>query len=183
MSHYLYRVTLENGEVWAVDTTGAQIGYADPLCPWHDFEQKRSSKIIKECELGYVRNQVCQSYGSHSIRQMVALDIEREELAKAIEDMIPVWARDCGGNLHAILRGSDSAFEEAKNRFLDKLEDHVKAAMAKLYTPERTARRNKRVESQVSQVMADPNHHKHVERFARLAASVIDPIARGGGRD
>ena len=33
LPHNLYRVTLKNGEIWAVDTTGAQYGYAEPLCP------------------------------------------------------------------------------------------------------------------------------------------------------
>jgi len=27
--HNLYRITLKNEEIWAVDTTGAQYGYAD----------------------------------------------------------------------------------------------------------------------------------------------------------
>ena len=33
-----------------MDTTGAQYEYADPLCPWRDFEQRQSGKINRECE-------------------------------------------------------------------------------------------------------------------------------------
>ena len=70
--HNLYRVTLKNGETWAVDTTGAQYGYADPLCPWRDFEQHRSGKINSEYEFGYIRHQVYQSYGMFPARHVVA---------------------------------------------------------------------------------------------------------------
>lgn len=34
--HNLYSVTLKNREIWAVDTTGARYGYADPLRPRRD---------------------------------------------------------------------------------------------------------------------------------------------------
>jgi len=70
--HNLYRVTLRNGEIWAIDTTGAQCGYADPLCPWRDFEKHRSSKINRECEFGYIRHHVYQSYGMFPARHVVA---------------------------------------------------------------------------------------------------------------
>lgn len=154
VSHNLYRVTLRNGEIWAIDTTGAQCGYADPLCPWHDFEQHRSSKINREYEFGYIRHQVYQSYGMFPARHMIAQKVEKQELARALEEKIPAWAQEYGGKLNAILRGSDAAFKQAKNRFLDQVEDHLKASMTKLYTPEQIMRRNGEVKCQLSQNMA-----------------------------
>jgi hypothetical protein len=171
--HNLYRVTLKNGEVWAIDTTGAQYGYADPLCPWRDFEQHRSSKINRECEFGYIRHQVFQKFGMFPARQMVAQKVEKQDLVKALEEKIPAWAQEYGGKLNAILRGSDAAFKQAKNRFLDQLEDHIKASMTKLYTPEQITRRNKVVECQLSQNVADPNRQKELEGFMRFIASAI----------
>jgi hypothetical protein len=171
--HNLYRVTLRNGEIWAIDTTGAQCGYADPLCPWHDFEQRRSSKINRECEFGYIRHQVYQSYAMFPVRQMVIQKVEKQELAMALEEKIPAWAQEYGGKLNAILRGSDAAFKQAKNRFLDQVEDHLKASMTKLYTPEQIMRRNKEVECQLSQNMAYPNKQKELEGLMRFTASVM----------
>jgi hypothetical protein len=72
-----------------VDTTGAQYGYVDPLCPWRDFEQYRSCKLNRECEFGYIRHQVYQSYGMFPVRYIVAQRIEKEELTKALEEKIP----------------------------------------------------------------------------------------------
>jgi hypothetical protein len=84
--------SLKNGEIWAIDTTGAQCGYADPLCPWRDFEQHRSSKINREYEFGYIRHQVFQSHGMFPVRHIVAQKVEKEDLAKALEEQFVVVA-------------------------------------------------------------------------------------------
>ncbi|KAL1966245.1 hypothetical protein VTN77DRAFT_4598 [Rasamsonia byssochlamydoides] len=171
--HNLYRVTLKNGEIWAVDTTGAQYGYANPLCPWRDFEQYRLGKINRVCEFGYIRHQVYQSYGMFPERHMVAQEIEKQELTRALEEKIPALAREHGGKLNAILKGSDTAFKQAKDRFLDQLEDYLRASMTKLYAPEQMMRRNKEVECQLSQNMADPDRQKRLDGMMRFIASAV----------
>ena len=171
--HNLYRVTLKSGEVWAIDTTGAQYGYPNPCDPWPDFEQRRSCKVIRECDFGYIRRQVWQDYGMFPMKYMVTQKIEKLELAEALEEKIPTLAQGHGGKLNAILRGSDAAFKEAKDRFLDQLDDHLKASMAKLYDPDQTARRNKEVERQLPQNMADPDKKKSLNDFLRFVASAI----------
>ena len=107
------------------------------------------------------------------VRDIVAQKVEKEDLAKALEEKIPAWAQEYGGKLNAILRGSDAAFKQTKNRFLDQLEDRLKASMTKLYTPEQITRRNKVVECQLSQSMADPKKQKEFEGFIRFMASAI----------
>jgi hypothetical protein len=175
--HNLYRATLKNGEIWAVDATGAQFGYADPLCPWRDFEQHRTGKINRECEFGYIRHQVYQSYGMFPVRLLVAQKIEKQELTKALEENIPVLARDHGGKLNTILRGSDATFKQAKDRFLDQLEDHIRASMTNLYAPEQITRRNKEIECQLSQNMADPDRQKALDGLTRFMASAVGTAA------
>lgn len=90
--HNLCKATLKNGDIWAVDTIGAQYGYPDPLCPWRDFEQRRSGKSNRECEFGNVHHQVYQSYEMFPARHMVAQKIEKQELTKALEEKIPALA-------------------------------------------------------------------------------------------
>jgi hypothetical protein len=53
------------------------------------------------------------------LRQALAQKIEKEELTKALEEKIPLLAKEHGGKLNTILRGSDAAFKQAKDRFLD----------------------------------------------------------------
>src|SRR2546423_151390 len=110
-------------------------------------------------------------------RDMVAQKLEKQDLAKAFEEKIPAWAQEYGGKLNVILRGSDAAFKQAKNRFLDQLEDHLKTSMIKLYTPEQITRRNEVVECQPSQNMADLNGQKELEGFIRFMASAIGTSA------
>lgn len=175
--HNVYRATLKNGEIWAVDTTGAQYGYPDPLCPWRDFEQDRSCKLNRECELGYIRHQVYQSYGMFPVRHIVAQRIEKEELTKALDEKIPVLAQEHGGKLNAILKGSNAAFKQAKDKFLDELEDYLRTLMVKLYTPEQITRRNKEIECQLSENMADPERQKQLDGMIRFTASAIGTAA------
>ena len=81
------------------------------MCPWNDFEQHKSSKINGECEFSHIRHRVFQSHGAQKM--------EKQDLAKALEEKVPVWASEYGGKLNAILRGSNTAFKQAKNRRLD----------------------------------------------------------------
>jgi glutathionylspermidine synthase len=79
--------------------------------------------------------------------------------------------------LNAILRGSDAAFKQAKDRFLDQLEDHLREAVIKLYALEQITRRNKEIECQLSQNMADPEGQKSLEGMIRFMASAIGTAA------
>jgi hypothetical protein len=106
-------------------------------------------------------------------RYKVAQKMEKQDLAKALEKKIPTWPQEYGGKLNAILRGSDAAFRQAKTWFLDQLEDHLKTSIIKLYTPEQITRRNKVVECQLSQNMADLNRQKVLEGFIRFMASAM----------
>jgi hypothetical protein len=102
---------------------------------------------------------------------MVAQKVEKQDLANALDEKIPAWAQEYGGKLNAILRGSDAAFKQAKTGFLERLEDHLKASMTELYTPEQITRRNKVVDCQLSQNMADPKRQKELEGLIRFTAS------------
>jgi glutathionylspermidine synthase len=78
--------------------------------------------------------------------------------------------------LNAILRGSDAAFKQAKDRFLDQLEEHLRASMTKLYALEQITRRNKEVECQLSQNMADPDRQKGLDGLMRFMASAVGTV-------
>lgn len=169
--HNLYRVTLKNGEIWAVDPTGAQYGNADSPCPWHDYAQRWAIEINRECEFGYIRNQAYTSYGMFPQRHMIAQTMEKQELTKLLEEKIPLLAREHGGKLNAMLAGSDAIFRQAKERFLDMLGNHLKVSLDKLYSPDRIARRNKEIERQLSKNMADPERQKSLADFNKFVAS------------
>jgi len=106
-------------------------------------------------------------------RHMVAQTIKKQELTKALEEKIPDLAREHRGRFNAILRGSDAAFKRGKDQSLDQLEDHLRASMTKLYTPEQIMRRDKEVECQLSQNMADPDRKKGLDGLMKFMASAV----------
>lgn len=40
--HMVWRVTLQSGDVYAIDLTGSQYGWPDPVCPWQECLDQRS---------------------------------------------------------------------------------------------------------------------------------------------
>lgn len=107
------------------------------------------------------------------VRHMVVQTIEKQELTKSLEEKIPELAREHGGKLNTILRGSDAAFKKARDKFLNQLEDHLRASMSKLYAPEQIMRRDKEVECQLSQNMADPERQKSLDGLIKFMASAV----------
>ena len=152
-----------------MDTTGAQHGYPGPLCPWPGIEQRRSYKVEKDSVFGTVQYEAFNALMILPRRHIVAQMTERQELCDAIEKRIPALAQACGGKLSTILRGSDATFKEAKDKFLDQLDDHLAASVIKLYTPGQIARRNKRVDSQFSKNKGTSN--KRTDAILRFIAS------------
>jgi hypothetical protein len=136
LSHNLYRVTLKNGEKWAIDVTGAQFGYPEPLCPWQDYIMTRVKKIKKEQAFGAVRRDFSTN-GAMQVRP------EKLELAKMLEDKITEWAGEYGpgGLFNAILNGSDAAFKAARDKFLNVFNKHVNSSMIEVFSPKNVARR------------------------------------------
>ena len=152
-----------------MDTTGAQHGYPGPLCPWPGIEQRRSYKVEKESAFGTVQYEAFSALMILPRRDIVAQMIERQELCEAIEEKIPELAQACGGKLNTILKGSDATFKEAKDKFLDQLDDHLAASMIKLYTPDEIAWRNRRVDSQFFRNQGTSN--KRTDAILRFIAS------------
>ena len=85
-------------------------------------------------------------------------------------------ARAYRGKLNAILRGSDAAFKQAKDNFVDWLEDYLKASMIKLYAPEQIIKRNMEVECQLSQNVAHLDRQKGLDGLRKFIASVIGTV-------
>ncbi|MCJ1464852.1 hypothetical protein MMC07_003467 [Pseudocyphellaria aurata] len=54
ISHELFRVTNRNGEMFALDVTGAQYGYYEPVVPWVIYQRERIASINKIVAFGDV---------------------------------------------------------------------------------------------------------------------------------
>jgi hypothetical protein len=151
--HNLYKVTLKNGDVWAVDPSGAQFGYTNPLSAWHNYQRHRLSKVNTVVEFGHISRylfnttaNLYESPGECESTDWVAQRVEKRTLAKMIDEIIS--AQD----LSNMLTGSDGVFESAKGRFLERLEGHVKSAMERLYSREVLQRLRQEVDGEMDLV-------------------------------
>lgn len=173
MYHNVYRVVLKQGEVWAIDPTGAQFGYYEPLCSWRNFHQ-RISKVDRVNELGYIRHKVFYNHMKYPIRSMVSQQAEKEELVKTLEDWLPVWVTLHSGKFNTILQGPEATFESTKHGFLEQLSAHVKKSLARMYIPAEIAKRTKEVEARLAQNQADPTSLSEFLESLKFLASAMD---------
>lgn len=148
--HILYHVMLHgSGESWAIDPTSAQYGYRDPLCPWDEVEsvEGRDWKDGRMAEFGSVREKIWlkifpQIPGNPS-RMHAAFKMEKALLCHQIEDNVDKFLGEFGGHVGEILKGSDSAFAERKDKFLVRFDDAVEKAMVWLYSGAEIQRRER----------------------------------------
>lgn len=155
MYHNLYKVTLKNGDVWAVDPTAAQFGYPSPLWPFHDLVKNRSTEVNEGEGLGHIRFITYKGRGHDPHRYFIAKKLAQEELAALIDAKIPQLAQGLGGKLGNILKGSDAAFEKAKEVLLTQLGDWIKASLLHLYLPTQILKRAQMIEAKISKDKED----------------------------
>ena len=95
-----------------------------------------------------------------SVRQIMTQKIEKQKLVIALEEKISALTRKHEGKLNVILRDSNSAFKQVKDRFLNQLKNHLRAFMIKLYASKQITRRNKKIKYQLSQNMTNSDRQK-----------------------
>jgi hypothetical protein len=174
-NHALCRVTLKNGEAWAIDTTGAQYGYPETLCPWPEYKQQRTETVGRAREFGSIHAH------HHSITsKKIPGVIEMLDLSRMLTELIPLWTRLHGGTLNAILRGSDAVFKGASDKFLDLFDKHLKVCMIRLYSPENVSRRAKEDESGLQTLLADMARVKAGDHSKEAFSRVLEPMRKMG---
>ncbi|KAE8369786.1 hypothetical protein BDV27DRAFT_152668 [Aspergillus caelatus] len=149
-NHHVYRATLNNGEIWVIDPSGAQYGFSECLYTWSEFKKHRLGRIHREANLGYHREEIPRSCLQLNDRCMVIWWMELFDFRSAVEEKIPTLSNAYGGNLKLILQGSDAAFQKAKNELLDKLGICVTLCLDEVFAPERIAQRSLLVDGRLA---------------------------------
>ena len=164
MYHNMYRMVLRQGEVWAIDPTGAQFGYYEPLCSWKSFQQ-RISKVNRVTELGYIRHKVFYNFAKYPVEIMVSRQAEQKDLVEKLEEWFLARVTLDSGRLNVVLQEPEATFELAKHEFLEQLDSHVKRSLVGMCTPVEIAKRKERVDAQLARNLADPSSRKEFQGF------------------
>jgi hypothetical protein len=173
MYHNVYRVVLRQGEVWAIDPTGAQFGYYEPLCSWRSFQQW-ISKVNRVVELGYIRHKVFHNFANYPVEIMVSRQAEQKDLVEIFEEWF--LARH-SGRLNVVLQESEVTFELTKHEFLEQLDSHVKGSLVGMCTPVEIAKRKEKVDAQLARNLANPASRKEFQGFFNFFMTALGNLS------
>lgn len=104
-NHCIIRATLNDGQVFAIDLTGAQYGWDETIVPWKDYTQ-RIEKTKNTYPVEIMRDKgVCDDhdffaeYQPRAIYFMHSVDEAEREVVEAIEVCLKRWLRECNMNV------------------------------------------------------------------------------------
>ena len=122
--HAIIRITLRNGEMFALDLSGAQYGYSDPLSPWERYMGDRVRDIEDMKPLGCYRKRSkhlwepqCESEGVKTFN---------EEVADVINAAIDEW-EETRGRLGKMLRLEQDNFIRQRDDLFYIIEQSIEA--------------------------------------------------------
>lgn len=176
MCHNVYRVVLRQGEVWAIDPTGAQFGYYEPLCSWETFQQ-RFSKVNRVSELGYIRHKVFYNFAKHPVEFMVSRQAAQEDMVKSLEGWFLARKDLHGGRFNIVLQEPEAIFKSTKHEFLKQLDSHLKVSLTKIYTPTEIAKRKEKVDARLAQNLADPSRQKEFQEYLKYVVTAMGNLS------
>ncbi|KAF6807997.1 set domain-containing protein 5 [Colletotrichum sojae] len=104
-SHQIYKIAMENGELWAMNVTAAQHGYSDAslLLPWSAYVKERSGSVDGEWRLGTHRNKP-EDVWKNSHRNPPPVLAQAQALARELDSQFPILAAANGGSFPALLK-------------------------------------------------------------------------------
>ena len=105
--HSIIKITLQNGEKYALDISGAQYGYLEPLSSWKCYTDTRVQDIEEIKPLGYHRKRSKFLWkpepGCNGVKTC------EEEIAEVINGAIEKW-QEANGKLRDMLRLHEDMF-------------------------------------------------------------------------
>ena len=90
--HTLVRVTLKNGESYAVDMAGAQYGWHEPVTPWQLYENSRVRKMYQVVSFGGTRVYCKERADSMGGEQKRAHAI-KDNFGEKVDEALAWWQR------------------------------------------------------------------------------------------
>ena len=122
--HSIIKITLKNGEKYALDLSGAQFGHSDPLLPWERYVKTRAEYIEETKPLGSYRKRTKFLWKPKSGGEgIVNCD---EEIARIVNAAIDEWQKT-NGTLRDLLRLQEKQFMAKREAFFGFIEASIEA--------------------------------------------------------
>ena len=122
MSHLILRVSLKGGKDYAVDLSGAQFGFHEPILPWTEYETQRIQKIQVVQPPGKQKSVIDNWRGFDDAGTMAALR-NGKAIGDEMDEILDGWLRSEDAKLSAIMTLVTQAYETKSSQILQALED------------------------------------------------------------
>lgn len=125
--HSMLKVTLRNGEQYALDITGEQYGHHDPIIPWDRYSQTRLEHIEGIRHFGFHR--LSRKYLQKPKWNRVGIKSLNEEVAEVINATTKTWQTQ-NISLRDMLNLPQDAFVRRRAELFSFLDLHLEAKKA-----------------------------------------------------
>lgn len=138
--HSIVKVTLKNGETYAIDITGPQYGHYDPVVPWDIYAESRVKEVVMACPLGDVEES--QKVAGSKAGGVGPHKTYEEQFAEVFVAAAKSW-QVRNGSLDGIMKMREETFKKKQADLVDFIDGEVarnKKATGVEAIPQPTAR-------------------------------------------
>ena len=122
VSHMILQVKLQNDELYAIDISGAQYGFREPIYPWHIYEKSRIASMIAMKTLTNLKQRERltgkKKRGGKPGKRMEV------EFAKVVDDAVETW-QSCNTTIAALSKMRNGEFESKREELLGFISEKI----------------------------------------------------------
>ena len=128
--HKVLRVTLSNGEQYAVDFTGAQYGYKEDCQYWEDYREERVEGDLEVRPLGSTEKWYVEKVkekpqeGGYPFKEMLSI---KYHFANELKRSLEIWVKK-EGSIDCMLTLPDEEYEGKSKLLLEWVKSSMKIA-------------------------------------------------------
>lgn len=117
--HTIIRVTMKDGGTFALDMTGAQYGWSEPVTPWQLYSTSRVREIKEVTPFGGTRVSYKRAHNDSKHREWIHGMMEN--FAEIVDHAVAQWV---SGNLssHELLRLPEHEFQKRRASLVDAID-------------------------------------------------------------
>ena len=126
--HFAWRVVSTRGNEYAIDVSGAQYGYHEPLILWKEYESQRVQKIHVAADFGTMKS-VRDGWRSRAWNTTAhggAVHLNMKPIGDEMDCIIKGWLQSEGTELAEMLRLEGDTYKAKSSTLLKHLEDGLK---------------------------------------------------------
>jgi hypothetical protein len=121
--HTFLGVVLKSGRMYAIDVSGAQYGYYEPVVPLDVFSERLVARVIAEGNFGTQKKKLDDYYHGNPYRAALAYNMTT--VVTKIEEFLSARLHSDGCTLRSLLTMSSSAYTRKSNELFSHIDREI----------------------------------------------------------